>query len=180
MKQREIEALLPEIFRRTIQPNSLLDALLAVMEGLPTPSEDVLENIDHFFDPYRTPERFVHFLAAWVDLTPLLRNVSEEADQEVLALPVGSGWLRELIAAAAEMAQWRGTRHGMQRFLETATGLSGYEIDEHVSDDSTGEILPYHIRVRAPQAAKRFQPLVEKLIEMEKPAYVTYRLEFLE
>lgn len=179
MKQTEIEALLPEIFQRTIQPDNLLDALLAVMEGLPAPSEEVLDNLERYFDPYRTPDHFLRYLAAWVDLSPLLRNVSEGIEQEVLALPVGSGWLRELIAQAVILSHWRGTSYGLQRFLETATGIMGFEIDEQVGDKNIGENRPFHIRIRAPHASGRFRPLVEKIIEMEKPAYVTYELEFL-
>ena len=39
-------------------------------------------------------------------------------------------FLRELIAAAAQLSQWRGTAQGLQRFLETATGIEGFELDE--------------------------------------------------
>lgn len=179
MKQSEIAALLPEIFRRTIQPDSPLDALLQVMEALHEPSEEVLATLDRFFDPYRTPERFVPFLATWVDLTPLLREVAEIFEAEAPPpLSSGAGRLRELVALAAYLSQWRGTRHGLQRFLETATGIGGFEIDEQVVDEVTRQVRPYHIRIRAPQATAQFRPLLEKIVELEKPAYVTYELEF--
>jgi phage tail-like protein len=178
MKQNEIEALLPEIFRRTILPGTLLDALLAVMEDLHQPSEAVLDDLDSFFDPYRAPEPFVRFLADWVDLTRLLREAHEIFEPDAPPLPSGSGRLRELVSLAAHLSQWRGTRYGLQRFLETATGVDGFEIDEQPMDRSTGEIRPFHIQIRAPQATQHFQPMLEKIIEMEKPAYVTYTLEF--
>jgi hypothetical protein len=59
-------------------------------------------------------------------------------------------------------------------------GVSGFEIDEQVVDESTGQVRPYHILIRAASETKQFLPLLEKIIEMEKPAYVTYELEFRE
>ena len=180
MKQSEIAGLLPEIFRRTLQPGSLIDALLAVMEALHEPSEEVLATLDRYFDPYRTPERYVPFLAMWVDLSPLLRDVSEISEPEAQSLPSGNGRLRELIALAADLSQWRGTRYGLQRFLETATGIGGFEINEQVADPATGQVRPYHMLIRASPETRQFQLLLEKIIEMEKPAYVTYELVFRE
>jgi phage tail-like protein len=180
MKQSEIAALLPEIFRRTLHPQSPLDALLAVMEALLEPSEEVLASLDHYFDPYRTPDWFVPFLAMWVNLGPLLREAPKIFEPEAQPLPSGTSRLRELVALAAYLSQWRGTRHGLQSFLETATGIAGFEINEEVIDQISGEIRPYHVRIRAPQATERFRPLIEKIIKMEKPTYVTYELEFRE
>jgi phage tail-like protein len=180
MKQSEIAGLLPEIFRRTVQPRSLLEALLAVMEALHEPSEEVLATLDHYFDPYRTPERFVPFLAMWVNLSPLLRDASDVSELEAQPLSSGTGRLRELIVLAADLSHWRGTRYGLQRFLETATGIGGFEINEQVVDTATGQVRPYHILIRASPETRQFQPLLEKIIEMEKPAYVTYELEFRE
>lgn len=177
MKQAEIASLLPGIFQRTLQPNSVLAALLAIMEVMHAPSEDVLQNLDGFFDPYRTPDHFVAYLSGWVDLERLLVESPEErAMTEVSPLPTGLGRLRELVAAAAYLSQWRGTRKGLQRFLETAIGIAGFEIDEQVTVE--GLPKPFHIRIRAPQGSAPFRVLIEHIIEQEKPAYVTYELVF--
>jgi hypothetical protein len=85
--------------------------------------------------------------------------------------------LRELIAAAAFLSQWRGTAKGLLRFLETATGVEGFEIEEHARD-ANGQPQPFHILVRAPAEAERYRGLVERIIEAEKPAYVTYELTY--
>ena len=176
MKQSEIAGLLPGIFQSTLQPQSVLAALLAVMEGLQAPSEEILENLDGFFDPYRTPDRFVAFVSGWVDLERLLVESPEErAMTSVSPLPSGLGRLRELIRAAAYLAQWRGTKQGLQRFLETATGIPGFEIDENVLVN--GLPKPFHIRIRAPQGSAPYAVLIQRIIEQEKPAYVTYDLE---
>jgi hypothetical protein len=81
------------------------------------------------------------------------------------------------VAAAAYLSQWRGTARGLLRFLETATGLQGFIIEEQVLDPN-GRPRPFHIRVIAPAEAAPYQVLLERVIEFEKPAYVTYELVF--
>jgi phage tail-like protein len=176
MKQIEIERLLPEVFQRTVRPGNPLFALLAVMEALHVPSEEVLARLEAFFHPYRAPDRFVPFLARWVDLARLLSDDPEDFD-DWPAFPSGLGRLRELIVAAAFLSKWRGTARGLQSFLETATGLRGFEIDEQVFG-ADGQSIPFHIRVNAPAGGQAYRVLIERIIEMEKPAYVTYELAF--
>jgi phage tail-like protein len=178
MKWNEIKGLLPEVFQRTVQPASPLLALLQVMETLHAPPEDVLEHLDAYFDPYRTPDRFVPFLARWVDLERLLVDAPDAYTPNSLpAFPSGLGRLRLLVASAAELSKWRGTARGLIQFLETATGTLGFKIDEHVPGPD-GRPLPFHMRVAAPAAALPHQVLIQRIIEMEKPAYVTYELIF--
>jgi phage tail-like protein len=178
MKRTEIEHLLPGIFQRTIREGTPLFALLEVMEALPAPDEAVLDQLDAFFDPYRTPDAFVPFLASWVDLEWLLLEVPEGFTSLASPLPSGMGRLRELVAAAAFLAQWRGTAKGLIRFLETATGVQGFAIEEQVLG-SDGQIKPFHIRVRAPQETAPYRVMIERIIESEKPAYVTYELQIM-
>lgn len=180
MKHAEIRALLPAIFQQAARDGSPLDVLLDVMEQLHAPAEDVLAGLDRYFDPRRAPDAFVAFLATWVDLRELLRAVPTDASDGALREPLatGTGRLRELVAAAAYLSQWRGTNRGLQRFLETATGRSGFVIDEQVTDPRTGRVRPYHIHVHAPGDTEAVRPLLEKIIVMEKPAYVTFELSF--
>jgi phage tail-like protein len=167
MKRNEIEQLLPEIFRRTARPGTPLFALLEVMEALHAPPEAVLEPLDGYFDPYRAPERFVPFLARWVDLGYLL--VDEGADATAPpTFPGGLGRLRDLIASAARLSKLRGTVRGLVLFLE---------IEEQVPGEN-GVPRPFHMRVRAPAASEPLRRLVAQIVEMEKPAYLTYELVF--
>lgn len=177
MRQNELKHLLPEIYRRTIDSGGPLQAFLDVMEELHAPSEEILAQLEEYFDPYRTPDRFVPFLAACVDLDRLLPE-SAENTREHPQFPSGLGRLRELIAAAAFLSKWRGTRKGLITFLETATGAEGFAIRENTT--RTGEERPFHLDVRAPAAAERYRELVEQIVQMEKPAYVTYELQFEE
>src|SRR6266568_6999414 len=176
MKRTEIEHLLPGIFQRTVQEGTPLFALLEVMEALPAPDEDVLNQLDAFFDPYRTPDAFVPFLAGWVDLDWLLLEIPEEFTEQALpTLPSGFGRLRELVVAATFMAQWRGTAKGLLRFLETATGVQGFVIEEQVPGPDN-RLRPYHMRVQVPPQAEPYRVMIQRIIESEKPAYVTYEL----
>jgi phage tail-like protein len=180
MKSEAIESLLPEVFRRTAHEGGVLQALLEVMAGLHQPSEQVLDDVDRFFDPYRAPDAMVPVLASWVDLDrffPDYARTDAAACPETRELSPGVGRLRELVAAAIELSQWRGTRRGLTRFLEVATGVHDFQIDEQVADGG-GEPIPFHIRVLAPAAAAPHRSLIERILDQEKPAYVTYELEF--
>lgn len=163
MRSPDIQRLLPGVFQRTVQPASPLAALLDVMEVLHAPSEGVLSRLESHFDPRRAPDRFVPFLARWVGME--------------LPVTTGLGRLRELVAAAVDISRWRGTARGLRLFLSTATGHTDFEVDEAVPGPD-GLPRPFHIRVRAPAEVEAHRLLLERIIEREKPAYVTYELRF--
>jgi phage tail-like protein len=173
MKQADLLRLLPAVYQQTAAPASPLLALLAVMETMHAPSEVVIGRLGTYFDPYQTPDDFVPFLAGWVDLARFLTPLPTGESH----FPTGLGRLRELIASAAYLSNWRGTASGLLRFLELATGVSGFVVDEQVIGPDNRP-RPFHIRILAPPAAQPHQPLIERIIESEKPAYVTYELEF--
>jgi phage tail-like protein len=178
MRRARIEHLLPEILRRTVQRGRPLYALLDVMEAMHAPSERALVRLDSTLDPRRAPDRFVPYLARWVDLEPIFDRVPREyGTTPTIPITTGLGRLRELIAAAAYLSQWRGTARGLVRFLEIATGASGFEVDEQV-EESDGEVRSYHLHIRAPESTEPHRVLIERIIELEKPAYVTYKLDF--
>ena len=180
MKRSEIELLLPEIFRLTLEQESesLLSGMLDVMEALPDPSERILDTLQTFFDPYRAPQLFVYYLAGWFDLDPFwVRNPEDFTEAAQLpAFPAGLDRLRDVVARAAYLSKWRGTQKGMIDFLETATGVRGYRIDEQVAD-ADGSVIPFHIRVHVPQAAAAYRGLIERIVALEKPAYVTAEIQ---
>ena len=91
-------------------------------------------------------------------------------------ISTGLGRLRELTAAAAWLSKWRGTARGLRRFLHTATGETHFEIKENV--DSAGRPRLFHLTVYAPAAVKQHQDLIDRIIQSEKPAYVTSELVF--
>lgn len=179
MKRAAIERLLPEVYRRTVREGGPLAALLGVMEGLHAPAERVLERVADVFSPHRAPDAFVPLLAGWLDLERIFDVPTHDAVPAAsLARPIGTGLgrLRELVASAAHLSQWRGTARGLLRFLEVATGVRGFAVDESVPGDD-GRPRPFHIRVRVPRAAAAHRALIERIVRAEKPAYVTHDFE---
>lgn len=180
MQQAEIKQLLPAVFQRTVREGNPLAALLGLMEVLHAPSEAALEQLDATFNPRRTRDEFVPFLAYWVDLDRLFEEEPSGKWQVAFSrhpMTSGMGRLRELVASAAYLSQWRGTKKGLLHFLQIATGLENFEIEEQVVDDK-GRVKPFHIRVRAPADSTVHKHLIERIVELEKPAYVTYELKF--
>ena len=178
MKQKDIKALFPGVFQRTVRPKSPMMALLEVMEQLHAPSEAILASLPEYFNPYRTPDRFVPYLARWVDMERMLVDSPEAYTSNTLPpFPAGLGRLRDLVARSAELSKWRGTARGLKAFLETATGIDGIVIDERVPGPD-GRPQPFHIVIKAPVSAQGFQVLIDRIIRMEKPVYVTYQLVF--
>ena len=170
MKQDEIESLLPLVFQRAVFPGSPLSVLLEVMEQQHAPAEEALAQVESYIDPYRTPDEFLPYLAQWVDLGWLL-------PEDGGPFPGGLGRLRELIQASADLSRWRGTKRGLVQFLELATGLSGFTIDEAAAGPGGGP-RAFHLVVQAPAAGRPFQGLMERIIQMQKPVYVTSQLVF--
>src|SRR5262249_32815583 len=149
--------------QRTLRDGAPLSVLLQVMDDFHAPTERALQELDASLDPRRAPDRFVPFLARWVDLERIL----EEPSRSVLsAEPISSGMgrLRELTAAAARLSKWRGTSRGLLLFLETATGERGFEIEERVPDES-GRPKPFHIRIRVPVTAAVHKDLILRIIQ---------------
>jgi phage tail-like protein len=172
MKPSEIERLLPEVMRPGAAEGAPLAALLQVMAALQAPNEELLATLDRVFDPARTDDAFVPLLARWVDMD---RLTASTAGGEPLSS--GLGRLRELVRRAAWLSQWRGTRQGLTDFLATAVGLPGFDVQEDVRDES-GRPRPFHIRVVAPADALAHRTLIERIIALEKPAYLTCELVF--
>lgn len=170
MQAERIALLLPEVYRRAIVPGTPLAALLAVMEQQHAPVEQILAELPDYFDPHRTPDRFVPFLARWVDLDRWLNDGSGEFD-------AGTGRLRQVVAAAAQLSRIRGTADGLRQALEIATGIAGVRIDED-AEDAAGRPRPFHIVVSLPRSAAAFEPLVRRIVQQEKPAHVTAEVVF--
>jgi phage tail-like protein len=177
MKKGQIKRLLPAVFQSGVRPRSPLSAILDVMEAMHAPSEAALDSLDVNFDPYRAPDAFVPYLASWVDLEVLLDVPRTESPTSTPSLSTGLGRLRELTAAAVTLSRWRGTRKGLCLFLETATGAKGFEVDEQVVG-ANGKVKPYHLRVTVPKELTEHRVLIQRIVELEKPAHVTYELAF--
>jgi phage tail-like protein len=167
----EIAALLPAVIARTRSggaPGDVLSALLMAMSAMHQPCEEVLGRVPSLFDPQVTEDGMVGFLAGWADLDRFAR-----ADHDgTPTLPSGLGHLRQLVAVSAELARSRGTKAGLQRFLEVATGVGGFV----VRDRSDGVGAAFHLVVELPPDAEPFRDLVREIVDAERPVHLTYEL----
>jgi phage tail-like protein len=176
MKQALILERLPDVFKVGATPGSPLLALLAVMEELHARDETILDGFGTYLDPRRTPDAFVPYLAAWVDLAWLILDPPDDPYAEPTPFAGGLGALRELVAGAAAASKLRGTAAGLVRMLETASRVQGYTVEETVTDDQ-GRLLPFQVRVVVPAAAAVYLDLVNRIVEHERPAHVIVHVE---
>ncbi|MBR0748766.1 hypothetical protein JQ582_33030 [Bradyrhizobium japonicum] len=178
MDSATIAKLLPEIYREAVRPGTVLDAMLAVMESCLSPSERALSSLDAWFDPRRAPDDFLRLLATWISLGPYV-DVDFGGTAKRSRWSIDSGNLRELVVKGAALARIRGTRDGLLAILEIATGIKGFEIHENPPGEN-GRPQPYFFRVRAPASAKILEDLVARIVEREKPAFVSVEIEYLD
>lgn len=193
MKNTDIARLLPAIVRSSLEQNSdnpegcVLNALIKTMEKMHEPTENLLSHLQEEFNPLRARESLLPMLAHWLNIDRLYKPESL-GDQRAMwacrAAPTDIGYLRELLARAVELSRWRGTCYGLQEMLSTATGINTYFIHENVGikqepetgewqPDLEGEPIPFHILVVIPEGARRYMDLIKRIIDQEKPAYVT-------
>jgi phage tail-like protein len=178
MQRAAIERMLPSIFQRAIAERSPLIALLEVMETLHAPAEEMLSRLPDVFAARRTDTRFLTMLAHWLNLDwlyPQTHVGSKSLNWQPMLPPIAPGRLRELISKAPSIAQLRGTSGGLQLFLEIVTGEGPFRLEEKVADEE-GALIPFHVRVLAPRSTQVYQELIERIVENEKPAYVTWDL----
>jgi phage tail-like protein len=175
MKAERIKHLLPAVVQEGTDPGTPMATLLDLMQALHQPSDEVIESIGSYFNTLETPDAFVPFLARWVDIDRFFPE-GYSGQHSDSPLGTGMGRLRELICSAAYLSQWRGTRIGLTRFLETATGVAGFRIEERTETEET-QGRSFHLSITAPADARPHLALIERIIDQEKPAYVTYDLK---
>ena len=167
---------LPAVYQRTLQEDPMrpsclaLKALLDVMIELQAPDQEVLAELDTYFDRYQAPEAFVPLLASWLDLDWLFTRTPKRLDAvsaREMIYPLEMGRLRELAAAAARFARMRGTAQGLLEFMETATNVHGLGVNDDV---------PFYLQVWVPPQGKPQRSLFERMLQVLKPAYVKARL----
>lgn len=166
MKSDKIARLLPEIFQASVGRKGPLDGFLAAQEALHEPCERAIARFAEHLDPRTAPPPFVYMLARWTDLDYLL-----DGPTAAPYFAAGVGRLRELVAATARNGHERGTERALLRLLETATGCTGFRIE-------TDSGVPFHFTIVAPFEARKFERLVGRLIEAEKPAFATCEVQF--
>jgi phage tail-like protein len=164
---------------------------LMLFESFWGPIEQQIEAIPHYVDPEFTPAQLLPWLATWVDLTLDERWPEEKR--------------RRLLASAVSLYRKRGTRLGLQEYLEIYTGAQ-VRVTEHGAHNfrlgpaarlgpgvALGTInKPHTFTVTAylpaepdeekltPDERGRLETqrrrMLEAIIEAEKPAHTSYTL----
>jgi phage tail-like protein len=163
---------LPALFSE----DEFVGRFLKIFESILTPIEQVIDQTDLYLDPKTAPEEFLPWLASWVDLV------------------LDEGWplekRRQLIGAAVELYQLRGTRRGLREYLRIYTSVEPVII-EHYGGIRLGEqsqlgwntILGdgqdhcFTVMLEMEDTSAVDLQKVRAIIEAEKPAHVAYELK---
>jgi phage tail-like protein len=143
-----------------IYHNDFMSRFLGIFEAIITPIEWNIDNFDLYLDPSTAPDSFLPWLANW------------------FALGFDPSWdiyqRRMLLQEAHNIYARRGTRWALSRVLEIYTGVTPEIID--LADD----LDPFVFRVKLPlDEEEGDRGLIERLIDVNKPAHTDYKLEFV-
>lgn len=165
------------------QKDELMGRLLMLFESFWAPLEEQIGGLSLYFDPRMTPPDFLPWLASWLDLA-----LDERWPEERRRL---------LLRSAASLYRQRGTRRGLQDYLEIYTGERAEIIERRANNLRLGpgarlgpgvalgtgnEPHTFTVSLRLPpeEDARREEErhrMLEAIIEAEKPAHTGYTLE---
>lgn len=163
---------LPAIYRDDV----LMGQLLLIFESIMMPVEHVVDNISSYFDSSITPRPFLAWLASWLDLS-LDSDWPEER-------------CRELVASAAELYRWRGTKWGLSEYIRIYTGIEpeiheyepGMTLDADTKLGSSTQLgngaawSHFTVILSVDKDNKMNDTIAHTIIESQKPAHSTYTL----
>ena len=138
--------------------DDFLGRFLLVFEDLLGPIQQIISHFDLFLDPATAPERFVPWLNDW-----MAHLVDEHWSMDTQ---------RELLRQASWLHQARGTRSGLTRHLEIATGCE-VEIVENAEGPHTFRVT---LRSNGREVDRR---IVERIIELNRPAHTSFTLRII-
>ncbi len=125
------------------------------------------DNISNIVDVTVAPPELVRWLASWIGTTPIDSSLDERLQ-------------RALVRRSSEILAWRGTRFGLERFLEVVTGAppeiedSGGVVRED-PDNETVRPAPF-VRIRVASIGWLPDKDFVALVEDEIPASTAYEL----
>lgn len=132
---------------------------LAMFEAILLPVEWNIANFDLYLSPDTAPTTFLPWLAGWFDIT--------------FDATWTEGQQRLFLQEASQLFAMRGTKWALRRVLEIYTGRAPEIID--LADN----LAPFAFLIKFPFRERDFnRSLLERIIEADKPAHTTYKLEF--
>jgi phage tail-like protein len=160
------------------EQDPFIRGFLRIIESILGPIEGTIDNLANYFDPRLAPAALLPWLASWVDI---------ELDEN---WPLDRR--RQLVAWAARLHRWRGTRRGLREYLRLYTGrtplivenFDGMRLDQDAQLGTTTRIgrgVPrahcITVTVLANDPDTLNEGVLRRIIETQKPAGVGYTLE---
>ncbi|MDR3577379.1 MAG: phage tail protein [Anaerolineaceae bacterium] len=154
---------LPDVY----SADDFIGRFLLIFESILSPIEGMVGNIDYYFDPELTPAECLPWLASWFGLA--LDERWPDAKR------------RDLIRSAADLYQWRGTKHGLSEFIRLYTGVSPEILEPGIGGkDAKKEMASFFVvRVNKTNLGDTDPSILSSIIELEKPAHASYRIEII-
>jgi phage tail-like protein len=177
---------LPRVYQ---EQDELMGRFLMLFESFWAPIDAQTDHLAYYFDPEFTPSALLPWLATWVDLALDERWPEDKR--------------RRLLSKAVSLYRKRGTRRGLQEYLEIYTGAR-VQISEHGANNfrlgpdarlglgvalgtlnmphtfTVTVFLPAEPAAAAPAERTRLEAerrhMIEAIIEAEKPAHTSYNL----
>lgn len=142
-----------------IYHTDFMSRFLALFESILVPIEWNVDNFDLYLSPKTAPVDFLPWLANWFEL--VFDDTWSEAQR------------RTLLAEAHQLYARRGTRWALRRILEIYLDCA-LEID-----DQDPELDPFTFAVNISLRETEVDAsLVERIVDMNKPAHTAYKLRF--
>jgi hypothetical protein len=172
----EIIKFLPANFRlAAARPDGPTAALIAAMEALHEPDEQIIANFERYVSPWRAPDDFVMLQASWFGLDRYFDWTGGRAGAGQPIFAGGIANLRLLVAEAGDLMRRRGMASTLVRFLELATGTRGFTLKDGAPDNP---VRAFHFTLSAPARLETLRKLVERIVEGERPAHASYTIVF--
>jgi phage tail-like protein len=153
---------LPGVYHR----NEFLGRFLLIFEELLAPLDRQIANLPHYFDPDTTTEELLDWLGEWVaivfdDRVPVERR-------------------RSAVNNAVRIYRRRGTSRGLAEFIEAVTGERPEIVEPTLADVSrnAGLAFTFTVRMTVPADSPIEEDLVQRVIDVQKPAFAAATLEF--
>ncbi len=168
------------------EEDDFMGRFVMLFESFWFPLEERIDNIHYYLDPKLTPADLLPWLATWVDLL-----LDEKWPEEKR---------RKLLSAMVPLYRKRGTRRGLQQYLEIYTGRQAHIAEHRAHNFQLGKITrlgpsaalgkhnishTFSVTLALPPAKseeerKERQRKIEAIIESEKPAHTAYTLTIQE
>jgi phage tail-like protein len=158
---------LPAVFHTEPFIGRFLLAFEAVLSGLPKAArpglEETIDGLHAYFDPEKTDEEFLPWLASWVALS--LRADWDTATKRA--------FIRQVVA----LYKLRGTKAGLQKMLEIYTGEKSVQIFDDFERPAHFFQVLLTLTEADPLRMQQKQRIARAIIDQEKPAHTFYALQ---